>query len=134
MICTALFTTTSVNSTGAQGAFYLNGLLLGKTLLVLVIIVPWFFIFTWGCLFVTDKILKLRVSGETGVHVAPKPLEAVQHRLCSTCSTCLAPMLVCDVVQDEATGELRHADCTWCSAGQWARAFDQHVCSVLFCQ
>jgi hypothetical protein len=30
---------------------------------VLVIIVPWFVVFTWGCLWVTDKIIGLRVSG-----------------------------------------------------------------------
>jgi Amt family ammonium transporter len=64
MICTALFTTTSVNPAGAQGAFYGNPMLLGKTLLVLVIVVPWFCVATWGCLLVTDKIMSLRVSGE----------------------------------------------------------------------
>uniref|UniRef100_A0A383VXJ7 Ammonium transporter n=1 Tax=Tetradesmus obliquus TaxID=3088 RepID=A0A383VXJ7_TETOB len=62
MICTALFTTTSVNPAGAQGAFYGNPLLLGKTLLVLVIVVPWFLVATWGCLWVTDKIMCIRVS------------------------------------------------------------------------
>jgi Amt family ammonium transporter len=64
MICTALFSTTSVNPAGAQGAFYGNPMLLGKTLLVLVIIVPWFCVATWGCLWVADKIMSLRVSGE----------------------------------------------------------------------
>lgn len=63
MICTSLFATTSVNSAGADGAFFGNPLLLGKTLLVLVIIVPWFFTFTWGCLWVTNKIMSLRVTG-----------------------------------------------------------------------
>eukprot|EP00775_Hariotina_reticulata_P006743 gene6743-6963_t len=64
MICTALFASVSVNPAGANGAFYGNPMLLGKTLLVLVIIVPWFLVFTWGCLWVTDKIITLRVSDE----------------------------------------------------------------------
>eukprot|EP00879_Flechtneria_rotunda_P015734 GHRR01016456.1.p1 GENE.GHRR01016456.1~~GHRR01016456.1.p1 ORF type:complete len:146 (+),score=40.35 GHRR01016456.1:207-644(+) len=64
MICTSLFATTTVNAAGADGAFYGNGLLLGKTLLVLVIIVPWFFTFTWGCLWVTDMLVSLRVTDE----------------------------------------------------------------------
>jgi hypothetical protein len=34
MICTALFATTSANTAGANGAFYGNPMLLGKTLLV----------------------------------------------------------------------------------------------------
>jgi Amt family ammonium transporter len=63
MICTSLFASTAVNPAGADGAFYGNGMLLGKTLLVLVIIVPWFLVFTWGCLWVTDLILSLRVTG-----------------------------------------------------------------------
>jgi hypothetical protein len=40
-----------------------DGLHLGKTLAVLVVLVPWVAVFTWGCLFVTDKIMSLRVSG-----------------------------------------------------------------------
>jgi hypothetical protein len=64
MICTSLFATTTVNSYAIDGAFYGNGLHLGKTLAVLVVLVPWVCIFTWGCLFVTDKIMSLRVSGE----------------------------------------------------------------------
>jgi len=64
MILTSLFCTTSVNSASVEGAFYGNPMELAKTLLVLVIIVPWFFVATWGCLWVTDKILSLRVSGE----------------------------------------------------------------------
>lgn len=63
MILTALFSTVSVNSAAVDGAFYGNGVELGKCLLVLVIIVPWFVVSTWGCLWVTDKILSLRVSG-----------------------------------------------------------------------
>jgi hypothetical protein len=70
MICTSLFATTSVNSYAIDGAFYGNGLHLGKTLAVLVVLVPWVAIFTWGCLFVTDKIMSLRVSGGLGCHVA----------------------------------------------------------------
>jgi hypothetical protein len=40
-----------------------NGLLLGKTLLSLVIIIPFFILFTLGCLYVTNFICELRVSG-----------------------------------------------------------------------
>jgi ammonia channel protein AmtB len=63
MICTSLFATTTVNEYAIDGAFYGNGLHLGKTLAVLVVLVPWVAVFTWGCLFVTDKIMSLRVSG-----------------------------------------------------------------------
>lgn len=63
MIVTSLFATTSANAAGVDGAFYGNGLLLGKTLAVLVVLVPWICAFTWGCLWVTDKVLSLRVSG-----------------------------------------------------------------------
>lgn len=42
-----------------------NWMELAKTLLVLVIIVPWFFVATWACLWVTDKIITLRASGKT---------------------------------------------------------------------
>lgn len=69
MILTALFSTTSVNSAGSDGAFYGNWMALAHVLLVLVIIVPWFFVSTWGCLWVTDKIISVRVSGEAwGAH------------------------------------------------------------------
>lgn len=63
MLLTSCFATTTVNPAGADGAFYGNPLLLGKTLLVMVIIIPWFCVFTWLCLFVTDKIMALRVTG-----------------------------------------------------------------------
>ncbi|WIA23172.1 hypothetical protein OEZ86_010065 [Tetradesmus obliquus] len=64
MICTALFATTSVNEYAIDGAFYGNGIHLGKTLAVLCVLVPWVSVFTWGCLWVTDKIMSLRVSDE----------------------------------------------------------------------
>uniref|UniRef100_A0A383V2C3 Ammonium transporter n=1 Tax=Tetradesmus obliquus TaxID=3088 RepID=A0A383V2C3_TETOB len=64
MICTALFATTSVNEYAIDGAFYGNGIHLGKTLAVLCVLVPWVSIFTWGCLWVTDKVMSLRVSDE----------------------------------------------------------------------
>jgi ammonia channel protein AmtB len=63
MICTSLFATTTVNEFAVDGAFYGNGLHLGKTLAVLCVLVPWVAVFTWGCLFVTDKIMSLRVTG-----------------------------------------------------------------------
>jgi Amt family ammonium transporter len=64
MICTSLFATTTVNSYAIDGAFYGNGIHFGKTLAVLAVLVPWVGVFTWGCLWVTDKIMSLRVSGE----------------------------------------------------------------------
>eukprot|EP00878_Enallax_costatus_P013986 GHUV01014626.1.p2 GENE.GHUV01014626.1~~GHUV01014626.1.p2 ORF type:complete len:158 (+),score=37.42 GHUV01014626.1:863-1336(+) len=64
MICTALFATTSVNTAGADGAFYGHGLHFAKTLAVLACLVPWICSFTWGCLWVTDKIIALRVTDE----------------------------------------------------------------------
>jgi Amt family ammonium transporter len=64
MILTALFSTVTANSAAIDGALYGNPMELAKVLLVLVIIVPWFFAATWACLWVTDKILTLRVSGE----------------------------------------------------------------------
>lgn len=64
MICTSLFATTSVNAAGTDGGFYGHGLHFAKTLAVLALVVPWICIFTYGCLFVTDKIMTLRVSGE----------------------------------------------------------------------
>eukprot|EP00882_Tetradesmus_deserticola_P017074 GHRQ01018269.1.p1 GENE.GHRQ01018269.1~~GHRQ01018269.1.p1 ORF type:complete len:110 (+),score=59.61 GHRQ01018269.1:83-412(+) len=64
MICTSLFATTSVNEFASDGAFYGGGVHLGKTLAVLLLLVPWIAVFTWGCLWVTDKILGLRVSEE----------------------------------------------------------------------
>ena len=87
---TSLFSTASVNSAGVDGAFYGVGMELGKTLLVMVIIVPWFLVATWGCLWVTDKILKLRVSGETIKWYAGggKRMEddAAIHLLCVVCN------------------------------------------------
>lgn len=62
MVCTALFCTTGANTGGAMGAFYNNPLELAKTLAVLFAIVPWICIFTWGCLWVTDRFLSLRAS------------------------------------------------------------------------
>lgn len=67
MILTSMFSTVSVNAAGVDGAFYGNGMELGKTLLVLVIIVPWFFASTWAILWFTDKLITLRVSGKTVV-------------------------------------------------------------------
>jgi Amt family ammonium transporter len=64
MILTSLFATVTVNPAGTDGAFYGHGVHLGKTLAVLVVIVPWICIFTWGCMWVTDKIMSLRVSDE----------------------------------------------------------------------
>jgi ammonia channel protein AmtB len=65
MILTSLFTTVTANSAAIDGAFYGNWVELGKCLLVLVILVPWVFAATWACLFITDKLITLRVSGET---------------------------------------------------------------------
>eukprot|EP00775_Hariotina_reticulata_P009990 gene9990-10145_t len=67
MVCSALFATKSVNPHGDDGIFYGNPMLLGKTLLVLVIIVPWIFAVTWGCLWITNCIVTLRVSDEEQV-------------------------------------------------------------------
>lgn len=64
MILTSLFATTTANSTTVDGAFYGHAVELGKCLLVLVIIVPFFLAATWLCLWVTDKLIALRVSGE----------------------------------------------------------------------
>ncbi|KAI8462540.1 MAG: ammonium transporter [Monoraphidium minutum] len=64
MILTALFTTTSVNEFGFDGAFYGNPVILGKCLLVLVVLVPWLLLATWGCLWVTDLLISVRVSDE----------------------------------------------------------------------
>lgn len=64
MVCTALFSTVTVNPAAVDGAFYGKPLELAKCLLVIVIIVPWFLIFTWGCLWFTDLFLSLRVSDE----------------------------------------------------------------------
>lgn len=65
MILTSLFSTLTANSAGVDGAFYGNGLQLGKTLAVCCCLIPWICIFTWGCLWVTDMILTLRCSGES---------------------------------------------------------------------
>jgi hypothetical protein len=65
MILTSLFTTTTANSAAIDGAFYGNAMELAKCLLVLVILVPWVFAATWACLWITDKLITLRVSGET---------------------------------------------------------------------
>lgn len=65
MILTSLVTTVTANSAAIDGAFYNNWVELGKCLLVLVILVPWVFAATWACLFITDRLITLRVSGET---------------------------------------------------------------------
>lgn len=64
MILTSMFATATANSAATDGAFYGNAVELGKCLLVLVIIVPFFFAATWLCLWVTDKLITLRVSGK----------------------------------------------------------------------
>lgn len=64
MIMTSLLSTTSVNAGGADGAFYGNWIELGKTLLVLVVVVPYFLAATSAILWFTDKLITLRVSGE----------------------------------------------------------------------
>lgn len=87
MIMTSLFQTPAAGV--VPGAFYGAGIELGKCLLVLVIIIPFFCLFTWGCLFVTNLFISMRVSdleeiegldkskhGETVLHSEHSKMEA----------------------------------------------------------
>lgn len=67
MIMTSLFQSSAagavdVNLAPLPGAFYGHGVELGKCLLVLVIIVPFFCLFTWFCLVFTNLFIAMRVS------------------------------------------------------------------------
>jgi ammonia channel protein AmtB len=65
-LCFILSSNTSSDAAAAAAAAAAgNGLLLGKTLLSLVILIPWFLVATLICLYVTNFILDLRVSGES---------------------------------------------------------------------
>jgi Amt family ammonium transporter len=59
MVCTALFSSAAAG--GTDGAFYGDPVALGKCLIVLVVLVLWFCLFTWGCLGLTHLLIALRV-------------------------------------------------------------------------
>jgi hypothetical protein len=89
---------------------------LGKTLAVLCVLVPWVAVFTWGGLFVTDKIMSLCVTGGPLVlSVKPGCQNAVWQRgrlILFWAKTCLG---VC-VGNPTAPGQL-----VWCLLWCWVR-------------
>eukprot|EP00877_Chromochloris_zofingiensis_P008504 jgi/Chrzof1/3907/Cz13g12260.t1 len=62
MICTSLFATTAANPAGFDGLFFGGVTLFWKTLVVLIIVVPWICLFSFICYFVTNLILPMRAS------------------------------------------------------------------------
>lgn len=64
MLLTSLFQTVQANPGAIDGGFYGNGVEFGKALLVCVLLIIWYMVATLACLFIADKILKLRVSEE----------------------------------------------------------------------
>lgn len=60
----SLLSTKTVNDAGVDGAYYGKWSELGVTLLVLVCVIAYVLAVTWAILWFTNKLIRLRVSGE----------------------------------------------------------------------
>jgi len=74
-ILVGFFSTTGVNPAGAEGVFYGGGLLLGKQIAAICVCAAHSFLFTYGMMYVIDKIFKMKIKDEE----AQENLDIVMH-------------------------------------------------------